>query len=150
MILAKNETVADYLGIHPNLDLALERITPEFFAALGDERVEILPEKVWCTRYTYDTIPEEVNFFEAHEKFLDIHIMLSGSERVEISSPKALTVFRSEPENDFWGYHGEGRVKLTLSPGEFLCVWPDDAHKIKMMVNHPETVTKAVFKIKIK
>ena len=149
MILAKNETAADYLGIHPNLELALERITPEFFAALGDERVEILPEKVWCTRYTYDTIPEEVNFFEAHEKFLDIHIMLTGSERGEVSSPAALTVFRSEPENDFWGYQGEGRVKLTLSPGEFLCVWPDDAHKIKMMLNHPETVTKAVFKIKI-
>ena len=91
MILAKNETAADYLGIHPNLDLALERITPEFFAALGDERVEILPEKVWCTRYTYDTIPEEVNFFEAHEKFLDIHVMLRGSEGVQIAPPAELT-----------------------------------------------------------
>ena len=38
---------------------------------------------------------------------------------------------------------------LTIGPGEFLCVWPDDAHKIKMMANGPETVTKAVFKIKI-
>ena len=107
MIIAKNDTAREYLGIHPNLDLALERINEDFFATLG-------------------------------------------SERVEVSSPKALTVFRSEPQNDFWGYQGEGRVKLILSPGEFLCVWPDDAHKIKMMVDHPETVTKAVFKIKIK
>ena len=149
MILAKNETARDYLGIHPNLDLALERISEDFFAALGDQRVDILPGEVWCTRFTYDTIPDEESFFEAHEKFLDIHIMLEGFERVEVSSPKALTVFRSEPENDFWGYHGEGRVKLTIGPGEFLCVWPDDAHKIKMLVDHPETVTKAVFKIKI-
>ena len=150
MILAKNETARDYLGIHPNLDLALERITPAFLNTLGEERVDIVPGEVWCTKFTYETISDEESFFEAHEKFLDIHIMLTGSERVEVSSPKALTVFRSEPENDFWGYQGEGRVKLTLSPGEFLCVWPDDAHKIKMMVNHPETVTKAVFKIKIK
>ena len=111
--------------------------------------MDIIPGEVWCTKFTYDTIPDEESFFEAHEKFLDIHIMLEGSERVEVSSPKALTVFRSEPENDFWGYQGEGRVKLTLSPGEFLCVWPDDAHKIKMMLQHPEKVTKAVFKIKI-
>ena len=41
-------------------------------------------------------------------------------------------------------------MKLTISPGEFLAVWPDDAHKIKMMTDHPETVTKAVFKVKIK
>ena len=149
MILAKNDTARDYLGIHPNLDLALERISDEFFATLGDQRVDIIPGEVWCTKFTYDTIADEESFFEAHEKFLDIHIMLEGRERVEISSPTALTVFRSEPQNDFWGYQGVGRVKLTIGPGEFLCVWPDDAHKIKMMVNKPETVTKAVFKIKI-
>ena len=149
MILAKNVNARDYLGIHPNLDLALERINEEFFSSLGYERIDIIPGSVWCTKFTYDTIPDEESFFEAHEKFLDIHIMLEGFERVEISSPRDLTVFRSEPQNDFWGYHGEGRVKLTIGPGEFLCVWPDDAHKIKMMVNGPETVTKAVFKIKI-
>ena len=149
MILARNETARNYLGIHPNLDLALERINEEFFSSLGYERIDIIPGSVWCTKFTYDTIPDEESFFEAHEKFLDIHIMLEGFERVEISSPRDLTVFRSEPQNDFWGYHGEGRVKLTIGPGEFLCVWPDDAHKIKMMVNGPETVTKAVFKIKI-
>ena len=149
MILARNETARDYLGIHPNLDLALERINEEFFSSLGYERIDIIPGSVWCTKFTYDTIPDEESFFEAHEKFLDIHIMLEGRERVEISSPRDLTVFRSEPQNDFWGYHGEGRVKPTIGPGEFLCVWPDDAHKIKMMINGPETVTKAVFKIKI-
>ena len=150
MILAKNETARDYLGIHPNLDLALERITPEFLGTLGDSRVDIIPGEVWCTKFTYDTIPDEESFFEAHEKFLDIHMMLQGSERVEISAPAELEPpFRAEPQNDFWGYRGEGRVKLTIGPGEFLCVWPDDAHKIKMMVNKPETVTKAVFKIKI-
>ena len=149
MILAKNDTARDYLGIHPNLDLALERINDQFFSTLGTERVEILPGQVWCTKFTYDTIPDEESFFEAHEKFLVIHIMLEGSERVEIASPKTLEVFRSEPENDFWGYHGQGRVKMVLAPGEFLVVWPDDAHKIKMQLGSPETVTKAVFKIKI-
>ena len=150
MILARNETARDYLGIHPNLNLALERINEAFLSSLGHDRVDIVPGECWCTKFTYDTIPDDESFFEAHEKFLDIHIMLEGSERVEVSSPAALTVFRSEPENDFWGYRGEGRVKLTIGPGEFLAVWPDDAHKIKMMVDHPETVTKAVFKVKIK
>ena len=39
--------------------------------------------------------------------------------------------------------------KLTLSPGDFLVVFPGDAHKIKMQADGPCTVTKAVFKIKI-
>ena len=150
MILAKNDTARDYLGIHPNLDLALERINEEFFATLGTERVDIVPGEVWCTKFTYDTIPDEESFFEAHEKFLDIHMMLCGSERVEISAPADLEQFRSEPENDFFAYRGEGRHKLVLAPGDFLVVWPEDAHKIKMMIDTPQTVTKAVFKIKIR
>ena len=150
MILAKNDTVQYYKGIHPNLDTALELISDDFFATLGTERVDIIPGKVWCTAFSYDTIPDEESFFEADEKFLDIHIMLSGSERVEIASPKNLEVFRSEAENDFWGYRGKGDYSLILSPGSFLVVFPDDAHKIKMQIGKSERVCKAVFKVKIK
>ena len=149
MILAKNETARDYLGIHPNLDLALERINPEFLSQLGSDRVDIVPGQVWCTKFTYKTIADADSFFEAHEKFLDIHMMLQGSERVEISDPKDLELTRSEPQNDFYAYEGEGRHKLVLTPGDFLVVWPADAHKIKMFVETPAEVTKAVFKIKI-
>ena len=149
MILAKNVNARDYLGIHPNLDLALERINDAFFATLGTERVDIIPGEVWCTKFTYETISDEESFFEAHEKFLDIHIMLDGSERVEIASPAALAQFESKPENDFYAYRGEGHHKLILSPGDFLVVFPDDAHKIKMYLDAPATVTKAVFKVKI-
>ena len=149
MILARNETALDYLGLHPNLDLALRRITPAFLSALGTDRVDIVPGEVWCTKFTYDTIPDSESFFEAHEKFLDIHLMLQGSERVEIASPCRLQPFESKPENDFYAYHGGGAHKLLLSPGDFLVVFPDDAHKIKMMCGSPETVTKAVFKVKI-
>ena len=150
MIVARNETAPAYLGIHPNLDEALRRITPEFLSSLGSDRVDIIPGEVWCTKFTYQTISDEESFFEAHEKFLDIHLMLSGSERVEIASPKALTQFDSQPENDFYAYRGQGTDKLVLAPGDFLVVWPDDAHKIKMMLERPETVTKAVFKVKIR
>ena len=150
MIIARNETAPAYLGIHPNLDEALRRITPEFLSSLGNDRVDIIPGQVWCTKFTYQTISDEESFFEAHENFLDIHMMLSGSERVEIASPAGLTQFESQPQNDFYAYRGEGAHKLVLAPGDFLVVWPDDAHKIKMMLERPETVTKAVFKVKIR
>ena len=150
MILAKNVNARDYLGIHPNLDLALARITPEFLSTLGEERVDIVPGEVWCTKFSYETIRDEESFFEAHEKFLDIHLMLEGSERVEIAPPETLAQFQSVPENDFYAYRGEGHYKMVLSPGDFLVVFPADAHKIKMQVDGPCTVTKAVFKIKVR
>lgn len=148
MILAPNADAALYRGIHSNLDLALAHITPEFLASLGTERVELRGSEVYCTKFTYETVPDEDSFFEAHRLYLDIHMMLSGAERVEIAPPELLKPLRQEPENDFYAYTGTGR-SLVLAQGEFLVVFPNDAHRIKMRVDGPETVSKAVFKVKI-
>lgn len=150
MIIAKNSDAKQYLGIHPNLDEALRHITPEFLESLEDERVDLIPGEVWCTRFTYETVSDEDSFFEAHERFLDIHLMLQGSERVEIAHPETLEQFQGLPDQDFYAYRGEGWQKLILSPGDFLVVFPADAHKIKMHLGAPATVTKAVFKVKLR
>ena len=150
MIYAKNSDALSYRGIHPNLDLALEHIQPEFLGRVGGQRVELRGSDVYATRFTYETIPEEESFFEAHKNYLDIHLMLEGAERVEIAPPETLTEFDRVEANDFYAYRGEGQYRLVLSPGDFLVVFPNDAHKIKMRVDGPETVTKAVFKVRIK
>ena len=150
MIYARNSGALAYRGIHPNLDLALEHITPEFLSGVEYERIELSGSSVYATRFTYETIPEEESFFEAHRNYLDIHLMLEGSERVEIAPPETLTEFDRVEANDFYAYRGEGQYRLVLSPGDFLVVFPNDAHKIKMRVDGPETVTKAVFKVRIK
>ena len=149
MIYAKNSDALSYRGIHPNLDMALERITEEFLAGVGSERVEIKGGDVYAARFTYETIPAEESFFEAHRKYLDIHIMAEGSEGVEIAPPESLAEFDRVEANDFYAYRGLAHHKLTLSPGEFLVVFPNDAHRIKMCLEQPETVSKVVFKVRI-
>ncbi|MCI9330932.1 MAG: DUF386 family protein [Oscillibacter sp.] len=149
MIYAKHKDALAYRGIHPNLDLALEHITPEFLASVGSERVELKGGDVYATRFTYATVPAEESFFEAHRKYLDIHIMVEGSEGVEIAPPEALDEFDRVEANDFYAYRGRGDYKLALSPGDFLVVFPGDAHRIKMQLDGPKTVSKVVFKVKI-
>ena len=149
MIYAKNKDALSYRGIHPNLDLALEHITEKYLDSVGYDRVELKGSDVYATRFTYETVPEEESFFEAHQKYLDIHIMLSGSERVEIAPPEKLTEFDRVEANDFYAYRGPACYKLALSPGNFLVVFPNDAHRIKMQLERPETVSKVVFKVRI-
>jgi YhcH/YjgK/YiaL family protein len=145
MICAKLSDVQSYRGIHPNLDLALDHLTPEFLAALGDTRQDLLGDQVYATRFDYDTLPLEDTFFEAHRRYLDIHLMLQGSERVDIAHPDDLTLFQQE--GDFYAYRGTAAQTLVLKPGEFLVVFPGDAHRIKIQADGPATVSKAVFKI---
>ena len=60
-------------------------INPNSEVPTGYVRVELKGGDVYATRFTYETIPAEESFFEAHRKYLDIHIMVSGSEGVEIA-----------------------------------------------------------------
>ena len=148
MIYAKNQDALTYRGIHPNLDQALEHITPEFLNSLQDgQKVELKGEQVYCTRFTYETIPQEESFFEAHRRYLDIHIMLQGEERVDVNRPEELTLTQVQEENDFYAYQGESWHSTVLRPGEFLVVFPEDAHRIKVQVGEAKTVSKAVFKV---
>ena len=148
MILADNRDALQYLGIGPHLDTALRRLS-EGLDALEPGHYPMDGKNVWLNCFDYETIPEEESFYEAHRLYGDIHIMLQGSEKVCISRPDDLEEFESIPENDFAAYRGDAAHTLILQPGTFLVVFPGDAHKIKMQVNGPEPVRKAVFKFKL-
>lgn len=146
MILAKNREALSYRGIHPRLDRALELLNDEYLASVGTETRYLDGDALYVTRFDYETLPPEVTFFEAHRRYLDIHVMRSGSEGVELAHPDGLELF--EEKGDFYAYHGAAEQKLILMPGDFLVVFPGDAHRIKMMTGgNPEPVSKVVFKI---
>lgn len=145
MILAKNAEALRYKGIHPRLDAVLERLNDDFLNSVGYETVKFEGDALYATRFDYETLPLEDTFFEAHRKYLDVHVMIEGSERVEIASPEALEMF--EHSGDFYAYRGEADQSLVIRPGEFLVVFPDDAHRIKICVHEIEKVSKVVFKL---
>lgn len=148
MIYDKLSNILRYRGLHPNLDLAIEYVHNSL-DQMGDH-VDLLGADVYGNRFTYETVTEAETFYEAHAKFADLQIMTNGVERVSVSDISVLTVDEAHPERDFWALSGREEVSVLLEPGSFLLVLPGDAHKLKMCVGKPETVTKAVFKIRVK
>ena len=145
MILDKLTAANAYRGIHPRLDEVLDRLNDGFLSTVGPETMPLEGDALYVTRFTYETLPLEDTFFEAHRRYLDVHLMVAGQERVELASPEDLTLF--EQRGDFYAYRGEAEQSLVLRPGSFLVVFPEDAHRIKIQVNGPETVSKVVFKV---
>ncbi len=147
MIIAKKEHALCCKGIHPRLDKALELINnAEFIASVGTEKVCIEGDALYAFRNEYMTVPYEETFFEYHRKYLDLQMVVSGKERCEIADPAVL----DDPfdhKGDFWGCHGDPEQSVILRPDNFMVVFPGDAHRLKICVEKPETVTKIVFKI---
>ena len=145
MIHAKLSDAKDYRGIHPRLDKALELLTPAFLESVGTVQQNLEGNALYVTRFDYETVAEDQSFFEAHRRYLDVHVMVSGCERVDLSDPAGLTEFTHQ--GDFWGYHGEAEQSLILKPGDFLVVFPGDAHRLKIRLGDPARVSKVVFKV---
>ena len=146
MILAKLTESSQYMGICPLLDEALRHMTPAFLAGVGEQTIHLQGDALYATRFTYETVSPEESVFEAHRRYLDIHIMMEGEERIDLAHPDALTP-AGESIGDFYPYAGWPEQSVLLSPGSFLVVFPGDAHRLKLHTGERKTVSKVVFKI---
>ncbi len=148
MIVANIQNKTEYYGIHPELDKALDCLNPEFLEQAATEKTLLDGEKLFVTKFHLETVPEEETFFEAHRQYLDIQVVTQGQERVEIAHPDTLTL--TEHSGDFYGYTGTGEQTVVLRPGNFLIVFPGDAHRLRLPVGESgKPFTRVVFKIKV-
>lgn len=76
-----------YFGISENLDTALSFLQKCDLKTLVHGRNEVDGEKVYINRFDYETLPFAETFFEAHEEYADIHLLLSGEENIGVSEP---------------------------------------------------------------
>jgi len=89
--------------------------------------------------------------YEAHRKYIDIHIPLVNNEDVEVVDVNALEVTSAYSEEDdcLLGI-AKATSSINLRPGTFLVVYPDDAHKVGVSKQHiNESYKKIIYKVKV-
>jgi len=89
--------------------------------------------------------------FETHRQFIDIQILLSGSEMIDVSPLDGLipeTDFDEQNDIRFYRRTGIPAVRLTMLPGSFALFFPQDAH-CPQLISQTEAreVKKVVIKI---
>lgn len=137
-------------GPHNNLNAAIDWIENRMkLDDLSIGTTVIDGDNVYVNRFDYVTEPADKLLFEAHERYADIHLLLSGEEAIHVSNIQDLTEEKREPEDDYIGYSGESQAICVMRPGTFLLVFPEDAHKVKASYLTESTVQKAVVKIKM-
>ena len=51
-------------------------------------------------------------------------------------------------KDDFLPMDGEKNSSVVLKDGDFLICYPSDGHRTAVAVNGPETIKKAIFKVR--
>ena len=147
MIYTTFDRLPRYRGISPALDTAIDYLASADLSKLTPGRNEVDGDNVFINRFGYTTLPLEEAAWEGHANYADLHVVLSGEERIGVSDAANLTPTTRDEATDFIGYEGEVETWFTMKPGTLLIVFPEDVHMVKVQRNGPCQVEKAVFKI---
>jgi len=110
---------------------------------------EIDGERLFVNIVEYETTTPENRFWEAHKEYMDVNVMISGQEQIDLNFIGNMELKEYVPKDDFLPMDGEKNGSVILRPGDFLVCYPNDAHRTAVEVEGAEKVKKAIFKVRI-
>ena len=149
MIYTKRENLRRYLGMSSSLDTAIHHLLSTVLSQLHKGRNDIDGDQTFVNRFDYQTMPQEQAIWEGHAKYADMHVLLSGHEKIGVTNAAALKETARKPEEDFIGYEGDVQVWFPMTTEDILIVFPEDVHMVKVMDGESTLVEKACYKFKV-
>lgn len=147
MIYTKKKNLHRYLGLSPELDTAIRYIQTADLRSLAKGRNEIDGDRVFVNRFDYQTMPQEQAIWEGHIRYADIHVLLSGNEKIGVTHVDLLTETVRKPDEDYVGFEGDVLSWCPMTADDILIVFPEDIHMVKVMDGGSVLVEKACFKV---
>jgi YhcH/YjgK/YiaL family protein len=149
MIIDQLENSRLYAAINVRLAVALSYIQNYDLASLEIGRHPIEEDDIFALVSEYETKDLDNSRWEAHQKYADIQLLISGEEKMGVASPKGMKVNKPyNPEKDIEFYDGKGDY-VILRPGNFAVVFPSDAHLPGIRVDEKVKVRKVVIKVRL-
>lgn len=117
-----------YAGVNPGFKAAFAFLEEALAQPKEVGRYE-LGGGVFALVQSYDTKSAENCKIEAHRKYIDIQCVLKGRELFGVADLGTQTLYEDKfEEKDVAFYHGDVDL-LTLTDGDFVIVFPQDAHR---------------------
>ncbi len=155
-------TVRAQLAASPAFDLAFDYVaraltpgSPEAeriaAAALGETVRVDLGDGVFALEQAYLAKPPAQGRWEAHERFIDVQVVLAGRELMGVIDVARLTLtedLREARDLLFFAEH-DGGSTLRVGAGEVAVFFPVDGHRPSVADGEPAAVRKTVVKVPV-
>ena len=151
MILDTIDNTLLYVGLHARFAKAFEIFTDKMLAKKEDGKYAVDGENIYYTIQRYTTKPLNEGKLEAHRKYIDIQVLLADVEILGYAPLKGLSIAEEyNPQKDIAFFNTpKDTTKVTLEPGLFCILFPDDAHLPCRQLNGPSEALKVVIKIRL-
>lgn len=150
MVIDTFENAARYYMLHPAMEIVLdymENIDPSEFKA---GRIELSGKDVFINSMEQSTVSDEEAVWESHERHIDIHYLLEGTEIIKYAEEYQMEVeVPYNEEKDCTLFMGKGGMEVNHPKGGFIIFFPEEIHKAMVADGIPSKVKKLVGKIRV-
>ena len=149
MIVTTLEKITDYSDI-PYAQEIVDFVKNFKNTDMQTGRYDIHGEDLFASVGAYETEPAEDRKFENHRTYIDLQILVKGSEEIHWAPVETLTMTEESfsKGGDIAFYDGEALGCVVLKNDTCAILYENDAHKPNVMHKNVENVVKIVFKIK--
>ena len=136
----------------------LSPVAYEFVEKILSEEIENgthqLSDGVFANVMTYETKKRCDALFEAHKKYIDIQIIIDGAEIISVEPVEKMHLYEcvqpfGDGDAELYAVNNDC-VDYVLGKGDFVILYPEDAHMPCICIEEPKTVKKAVIKVPVK
>lgn len=149
MIFGSIKNLQEYSALEEHIKKCITYASENDLLSFEKGRYEIDGDYLFVNIVEYTTTQAESCFWEAHKKYLDIHLMLRGQEQIDLNFIQNMSVKEYVEDSDFLSMDGEKNSSVVLKAGDYLICYPGDGHRTAVAVKDIETIKKAIFKIRI-
>ena len=148
MIVGRLDESEKYGVLSVGIMKALEYLIESDFTETPAGKYSVVGDDVFALVQRYEVKPADKGLFEAHNNYIDIQYVVSGSELIGYA-PKANqeVIHEYDAEGDYALFKGEASF-VKLDEGMFAICFPDDLH-MPGIGEDTSKVQKIVMKVKV-
>ena len=150
MIFGNMDHVEEFPYLEKGIKECFEYAKTHDLASFEKGSHEIDGDRLFVNIVEYTTTTPEERFWEAHKKYLDVHVMLRGTEQIDLNFIQNMKLNEFVEKDDFLPLEGPENAHVVLTDKDFLICYPKDGHRTAIAAGDPVVIKKAIFKIKIK
>lgn len=133
------------------IKLGLEFLEKNDLNSMENGKYEILNDDVFINIQDYTSKPETDGKWEAHRKYIDIQVIIKGSEKIgvgEIQDFSTTEPYDEEKDVEFLTTSTPQQF-ITMKENDYIILYPQDVHMPQICMDKPSYVKKAVVKVSV-
>jgi YhcH/YjgK/YiaL family protein len=130
LILDKIGSAENYIKLHPAFPKAFHFLRTVNIHSLTTDRIEIAGDLLYASNLVTNVGGDKECRLEVHRKYIDIHYVLSGVDRIgwKWRNDCSDSIGMYDNDKDILFYSDKPDNWIELRPGAFAVFYPEDAH----------------------